>query len=100
MEALLRSVCGATMTTTGGACTRYRYSFLRARRTGFSHRVGAFSLFGSGLYNACIVGRVVLGYWVVLHQRGLRSGPLLCRRGCLMYKRTTSPNSVHKKHNT
>src|SRR5918999_3503734 len=31
------------------------------------------------LYNACIVGRVVLGYWVVLHQRGLRFvTPLRC----------------------
>jgi hypothetical protein len=31
---------------------------------------------GSGLYNACIVGRVVLGYWAVLHQRGLHLATL------------------------
>src|SRR5215213_10321762 len=43
------------------------------------------ALRGSGLYNACIVGRVVLGYWVVLHQRGLHLAPLCVaqeRRRC------------------
>src|SRR5215208_3361494 len=41
LEALRRIVGGANMTTPGGAGTRYRYNFLRARqRTGFSHRVG------------------------------------------------------------
>jgi hypothetical protein len=38
-------------------------------------------LSGSGLYNACIVGRVVLGYWLDLHQRGLRfAPPVRCAR--------------------
>jgi hypothetical protein len=38
------------MTTPGGAGTypMRKRSFLRARRIGFSHRVGAFSLLGSG----------------------------------------------------
>ena len=34
--------CGAITTIPGGACTsRYSYNSLRARHTGFSHRVGA-----------------------------------------------------------
>ena len=34
--------CGAIMTVPAGACTsRYSYNSLRARRSGFSHRVGA-----------------------------------------------------------
>jgi hypothetical protein len=46
---LRSSVCGATMTTPGGAGTLWMsHNFLRARRTGFTHRVGAFSLLGSG----------------------------------------------------
>jgi hypothetical protein len=42
LEALRKSVSGETMTTPGGAGTypMRKRSFLRARRTGFYHRVG------------------------------------------------------------
>jgi hypothetical protein len=64
--ALRGSSDGATMTTPGGAGTHHGkqpYNFLpRARRTGFSRRVGAPSLEGSGLYNASIVGRALIPF--------------------------------------
>jgi hypothetical protein len=50
LSALRSSVGGATMTTPGGARTPGKacQQSPRARRTGFYHRVGAFSLLGSG----------------------------------------------------
>src|SRR5215211_6810517 len=46
LEALRGTLGGATMSTPGGAGTHplELCTFLRARRTGFSHRVGAFGL--------------------------------------------------------
>ena len=41
LEALRWVVGGENMTTPGGTRTRYRYNFLRARRIGFYHGVGA-----------------------------------------------------------
>jgi hypothetical protein len=53
-EVLRWNVCGAPMTTPVGRAHlygKYSYNFLRARRTGFSHRVGApttLTVWGSG----------------------------------------------------
>ena len=41
LEALRWAVCGETMTTPGGSRTPRKACHPRARRTGFSHRVGA-----------------------------------------------------------
>jgi hypothetical protein len=67
---------GASMTTPGGAgisCSTATSSVLDAPASLIGSELPW--LTGSGLYNACNVGRVVLGYWVILHQRGLRFAP-------------------------
>src|SRR5215207_1719917 len=73
------------MTTSGGAGTLLS----NANLPNYSVLGAPASLIGSEfLYNS--------------HRRGsdLRFALSRCRRGYLMYKRATTPSSVHKKHNT